>query len=156
MYENGFTGAALPSDGFYRWQVRAINGAGTAGAWSPMSTTVNTGLPAAIISQISNYPNPVDTRLGGVQGRTFITYVLSGDADVEITMYDLLGYRVMHWNFPGGTPGGQQGPNTVPPGGWDGTNEAGQKVSKGGYLAQIKAGGALGSSTVIRKIGVIH
>jgi len=62
----------------------------------------------------------------------------------------------MHWNFPGGSPGGKQGANAVPAGGWDGTNESGQKVSKGGYLAQIVASGAKGSSTVIRKIGVIH
>jgi flagellar hook assembly protein FlgD len=70
------------------------------------------------------------------------------------TVYDLLGYRVMHWNFPAGSVGGRQGPNTVPPNGWDGTNESGQKVSKGGYLAQIKVGGSKGSTTVIRKIGI--
>jgi hypothetical protein len=74
----------------------------------------------------------------------------------SITVYDLLGYRVMRWNFAGGSEGGKQGPNTVPPEGWDGTNEAGQKVSKGGYLAQIKVSGSKGSTTVIRKIGVIH
>ncbi len=28
--------------------------------------------------------------------------------------------------------------------------------SKGGYIAQIKAGGGKGSTTVLRKIGVIH
>ena len=85
-----------------------------------------------------------------------ITYLLSSDAQVDITVYDLLGYRVMAWSFPAGGPGGQQGANFVPPGGWDGTNESGQKVSKGGYLAQIKVGGNKGSTTVIRKIGVIH
>ncbi len=156
VYLNGETGAARSPNNFYRWQIQTINGAGTASEWSTISETVNTGLPEDIISEVSNYPNPVDTRKGGLEGKTFITYLLAGDADVEITIYDLLGYRVMHWSFPGGTEGGRQGPNTVPPGGWDGTNEAGQKVSKGGYLAQIKAGGQKGSATVIRKIGVIH
>jgi hypothetical protein len=103
-----------------------------------------------------NYPNPVDTRKGGQEGRTTISYILASDAEVEITVYDLLGYRVMHWNFQAGEEGGRQGANRVPPNGWDGTNEAGQKVSKGGYLAQIKVSGAAGSSTVIRKIGIIH
>ncbi|HVO32501.1 MAG TPA: hypothetical protein VMU17_01220, partial [Elusimicrobiota bacterium] len=153
---NGETGAARAPGHFYSYQIQTINGAGTASAWSPMSSIVNTGLPSEIITQVSNYPNPVDTRKGGIEGRTFITYILASDADVEITVYDLLGYRVMHWTFQGGGAGGLQGPNTVPPGGWDGTNEAGQKVSKGGYLAQIKASGGAGSSTVIRKIGVIH
>ena len=32
----------------------------------------------------------------------------------------------------------------------------GKFVSKGGYIARIKVGSALGSATSIRKIGVIH
>jgi hypothetical protein len=153
---NGETGAARAPGHFYRYQVESINGAGTASDWSPVSSTIDTGLPSEIITQVTNYPNPVDTRKGGIDGRTYISYLLSSDAQVDITIYDLLGYRVMGWSFPAGGPGGQQGPNTVPPNGWDGTNESGQKVSKGGYLAQIKVGGTKGSTTVIRKIGVIH
>ena len=153
---NGESGGARAPGHFYRYQVQSINGAGTASDWSPVSSTIDTGLPSEIISAVSNYPNPVDTRKGGLEGRTFITYLLASDAQVDITVYDLLGYRVMAWSFQAGGPGGQQGPNTVPPGGWDGTNESGQKVSKGGYLAQLKVGGSKGSTTVIRKIGIVH
>jgi hypothetical protein len=156
QFLNGDNGAARAPGHFYRYQVQTINGAGTASDWSAASSTIDTGLPSQIISAVSNYPNPVDTRKGGLNGRTFITYLLASDASVDITIYDLLGYRVISWSYPAGSPGGQQGPNTVPPNGWDGTNEAGQKVSKGGYLAQIKVGGAAGSTTVIQKIGVIH
>ena len=156
MYMNGETGGARAGGHFYRYQIQTINGAGTASAWSAISDTINTGLPQEIITNVTNYPNPVDTRKGGLEGHTFISYLLASDAQVDITVYDLLGYRVMHWTFQAGSAGGQQGPNAVPPGGWDGTNEAGQKVSKGGYLAQIKVSGGAGSSTVIRKIGVIH
>jgi hypothetical protein len=156
QFLNGETGAARAPGHFYYYQVQTINGAGTASDWSAASSVINTGLPSEVISAVSNYPNPVDTRKGGMNGRTFITYLLASDAQVDITIYDLLGYRVIGWSFPAGSLGGQQGPNAVPPGGWDGTNESGQKVSKGGYLAQIKVGGAAGSTTVIRKIGVIH
>jgi hypothetical protein len=157
QYLNGETGGARAPGHFYRYQVQSINGAGTASDWSSASSTIDTGLPSEIITHVSNYPNPVDTRKGGMEGRTCINYVLASDAQVDIVVYDLLGYRVVGWSFPAGSPGGMQGGNTcVPAGGWDGTNEAGQKVSKGGYLAQIKAGGAKGSTTVIRKIGVIH
>ena len=156
QFLNGDTGGARATGHFYSYQVQTINGAGTASAWSAASSIINTGLPSSIISSISNYPNPVDTRKGGLEGRTFITYLLASDAQVDITIYDLLGYRVISWSYPAGSTGGQQGPNTVPPAGWDGTNESGQKVSKGGYLAQIKVGGAAGSTTVIRKIGIIH
>ena len=159
QFLNGETGAARAAGHFYRYQVQTINGAGTASEWSTVSATIDTGLPSEIITQVTNYPNPVDTRKGGAEGKTCINYILASDAQVDITIYDLLGYRVMAWSFPAGSPGGMQGsqPNScVPAGGWDGTNESGQKVSKGGYLAQIKAGGAQGSTTVIRKIGVIH
>ena len=157
MYLNGETGGAREAGHFYRYQVQTINGAGTASEWSGVSSTIDTGLPDEVISKVSNYPNPVDTRKGGAEGKTCISYLLASDAQVDIVVYDLLGYRVMAWSFPSGSPGGLQGPNIcVPAGGWDGTNEAGQKVAKGGYLAQIKVGGAKGSTTVIRKIGVIH
>ena len=156
QFLNGETGGARSAGHFYRWQIQTINGAGTPSDWSTLSSNVDTGLPGEIISSVTNYPNPVDTRKGGLEGRTFISYLLASDAQVDITVYDLLGYRVISWSFAAGTPGGMQGPNAVPPGGWDGTNESGQKVSKGGYLAQIKAGGTKGSTTVIRKIGVIH
>jgi hypothetical protein len=153
---NGETGGVRATGHFYRYQLETINGAGTTSDWSPISDTIDTGLPDEVISSVSNYPNPVDTRKGGLEGRTFITYLLASDAQVDITVYDLLGYRVMAWSFPAGSVGGKQGANFVPPEGWDGTNEAGQKVSKGGYLAQIKVGGSKGSTTVIRKIGIVH
>jgi len=155
-YLNGESGGVRQLGHFYRYQLQTINGAGTVSDWSALSNTIDTGLPSEIISNLTNFPNPVDTRKGGLQGRTFISYLLASDAQVEIVIYDLLGYRVMAWSFPAGSPGGMQGANAVPVGGWDGTNESGQKVSKGGYLAQIKVSGGSGSSTVIRKIGVIH
>ena len=52
-----------------------------------------------------------------------------------------------------GQSGGAAGQNAFM---WDGTNEAGQKVSKGGYLAQIEIETPETFVTVIRKIGVIH
>ncbi len=159
QYLNGESGGPRAPGHFYRYQIETINGAGTASDWSAVSATINTGLPTEVISDVTNYPNPVDTRKGGIEGKTCINYLLASDAQVDIVIYDLLGYRVMGWSFAAGSPGGMQGsqPNScVPAGGWDGTNESGQKVSKGGYLAQIKVGGAKGSTTVIRKIGVIH
>jgi len=39
---------------------------------------------------------------------------------------------------------------------WDGRNDAGVQVSKGGYVARIKVKATGGSATAIRKIGVIH
>jgi len=111
-------------------------------------------LPVEIISEVTNYPNPFDSRKGGLEGQTIIAYQLVQDARVTVTMYTLLGSKVRTWDFHPTDNGGRQGINTVP---WDGTNEAGQKVSKGGYIAQIEVTSADGThTTVIRKIGVIH
>jgi hypothetical protein len=133
--------------------VRGISGAGVVSSWSPLGTSVNTGVTSDIIAGISNYPNPFDTRQGGPAGHTVITYILGTDADVTITLYDLLGYVVKVFSFAPGSAGGQAGPNNVI---WDGKNGSGSFVSKGGYIARIKVKSALGTSVSIRKIGVIH
>ncbi|MCR4295659.1 MAG: hypothetical protein NUW21_09010, partial [Elusimicrobia bacterium] len=90
---------------------------------------------------------------GGDLGLTKITYILNGDSDVTITIYDALGYLVKTISCAPGSEGGKLGQNFVP---WNGRNDAGVNVSKGGYTARIKVKAPGGSATVIRKIGVIH
>jgi hypothetical protein len=140
-------------DHFYYYRMRAMNYAGSWGPWSAESAPAATGIPAEVISSVSNYPNPVDTRKGGEEGKTSIVYILNQNAEVNITLYDLLGYSVYSWTFSPGSPGGTMGANRVL---WDGTNGSGNKVAKGGYIAQIKVKSDKGIVTTIRKIGVIH
>ena len=118
-----------------------------------LSSSIASPLPAPIITDVSNAPNPFDSRKGGPEGQTRISYTLSQDLPVRVTLYDLLGFRVRRWDFSPGQNGGKAGSNFFM---WDGTNEAGQKVSKGGYLAQIEIETPQTVVTVIRKIGVIH
>jgi len=142
-----------PLGRFYSYRVRAISGAGVFSIWSPLGLNANTGVTSDIIAGVSNYPNPFDTRKGGAAGKTTITYILAADSDVSITIYDLLGYVVKSISLAPGVEGGKAGPNFVE---WDGRNGSGMLVSKGGYVARIKVKSPGGSSTVIRKIGVIH
>ena len=135
------------------YRVRAISGSGVESAWSAVSASVNTGITQTVISGVENFPNPFDTRLGGPSGQTQIAYTLGANADVTITIYDLLGYVVRNFSFPSGSTGGEAGPNFVV---WDGKNGSGAYVSKGGYIAAIKVKSPLGTTTVDRKIGVIH
>jgi hypothetical protein len=118
---------------------------------SPHAT--NGGLPQPVISDLTNYPNPFDTRKAGLLGQTVIAYQLASDSKVSLEIYDLLGHKVRSWNFWAGVNGGRAGANTII---WDGTNEANQKVSKGGYLAEIVIETPETTVTVVRKIGVIH
>jgi len=110
-------------------------------------------MPAPIITDVSNAPNPFDSRKAGLEGKTRILYRLENDVPVRVTLYDLLGFRVRRWDFSAGQNGGRAGQNDFL---WDGTNESGQKVSKGGYLAQIEIETSETVVTVIRKIGLIH
>ncbi|MDE2290490.1 MAG: hypothetical protein KGL53_00295, partial [Elusimicrobia bacterium] len=141
------------SNVFLTYRVRAFNNAGIVSAWTTESAAVATTLSNSVISSVSNYPNPFDSRKGGPEGKTVITYTLGAAADVEITIYDLLGYVVKTFKFDPNSDGGKLGPNFVT---WDGKNGMGRYVSKGGYIARIKVGSSLGTATVIRKIGVIH
>jgi hypothetical protein len=138
---------------FFNYRVRAISGAGVMSNWSPLAPAAVTGINSTILSSVSNYPNPFDSRKGGNSGKTFITYTLNADSDVTITIYDALGYLVKSIGCPPGSEGGKTGANFVP---WDGRNDAGAFVSKGGYTARIKVKSPGGTATAIRKIGVIH
>jgi hypothetical protein len=138
---------------FLTYRIRSYSFSGLPSAWSTESLAVATSLSEDVITNVSNYPNPFDSRKGGPEGRTVITYTLGVSADVEIVIYDLLGYVVKSFNFSPGEPGGRQGANFVE---WDGHNGMGQAVAKGGYIARIKVGSSLGTATLIRKIGVIH
>jgi hypothetical protein len=138
---------------FYSYRTRAISGAGVVSAWSPVGTAANTGLTSSIIAGVSNFPNPFDSRKGGNAGKTQITYILNANSDVTIQIYDALGYLTKSLSFPSGSNGGMAGRNFVD---WDGRNDAGVLVSKGGYTARIKVKSPGGTATSIRKIGVIH
>ena len=138
---------------FFSYRVRAISGAGVTSSWSPLASNAATGINSSILSGISNYPNPFDSRKGGELGQTKITYTLNSDADTTITIYDALGYLVKTISCPAGSEGGKTGMNFVS---WNGRNDAGVLVSKGGYTARIRAKASGGTATAIRKIGVIH
>jgi hypothetical protein len=142
-----------PLGHYYTYRVRSWNFAGLASGWSDVSTPAGTTIGTELLSKVSNYPNPVDTRKGGVEGKTVINYTLNDNAEVTITVYDLLGYVVREFHFSAGSDGGKLGPNFVL---WDGKNGLGGFVAKGGYIVRVKASSAKGSKVIMRKVGVIH
>ena len=102
----------------------------------------------SLIEGLSNYPNPFNSRTEN----TSIVYQLPQDLPVRVRIYDLFGFQVREYNFGPGDMGGRGGQNTIA---WDGTDETGEKVAKGGYICQVTAEGSLAARGV-RKIGVIH
>ena len=119
----------------------------------PAVHAAGSGFASPLIQNVSNAPNPFDSRRGGLEGQTQITYELADASAVHVTVYDLFGFKVQEWNFSAGSAGGQTGRNGFL---WDGRNSAGTPVAKGGYLAYIEVVGPQGTAKTIRKIGVIH
>ncbi|MBI5244562.1 MAG: VCBS repeat-containing protein [Elusimicrobia bacterium] len=139
----------MPSGTLYV-RMRAFSTAGLASAPTDPEK-VQMGPPGtAAISQISCAPNPFDSRTK----HGCIVYTLSQDADVTISIFNVFGGLIKTMSYSAGSAGGQKGTTdiTACPVFWDGTDESGQKVSKGIYLAVIQSGGA----KEILKIGVIH
>jgi hypothetical protein len=94
---------------------------------------------------VTNYPNPFDSR----SGNTTILYRLFTDSAVKVKIYDLFGNMVREY------------PSSREDAGvyrivWDGTNESGEKVAKGGYLCIIEVSNEAVRYVATRKIGVLH
>ena len=102
----------------------------------------------APIGALTNYPNPFNSRIE----ETFISYRLPQDLPVRIRIYDLFGFLVREFNLSPGDMGARLGENKVR---WDGTDESGQKVAKGGYVCQVTVEGDQ-PARAVRKIGVVH
>src|SRR5882762_1424031 len=69
-------------------------------------SSITPPLPTPLIADLINAPNPFDSRKGGLEGQTRISYTLAKEASVRVTLYDLLGFRVRRWDFPVGQNGG--------------------------------------------------
>lgn len=106
------------------------------------------GEKGSLLEGLTNYPNPFHSR----SESTSIAYQLPADVPVKVRIYDLFGYRVKEFNFYPGEMGGRSGQNTIA---WDGTDESGDKVAKGGYVCQVTVEGDQ-PARAVRKIGVIH
>jgi hypothetical protein len=91
--------------------------------WLPHTTSVPGAGPAARIA-LSSAPNPA-------RGALFVTFDLSADESVELTLFDVGGREVRALTkaaFPAGR-------HAVP---WDGLDNAGKPAAPGVYLARLK------------------
>jgi flagellar hook assembly protein FlgD len=114
-------------------------------SWGAPRCVALAQLPQQLAVSVTNYPNPFDSR----SERTTILFSLAQESQVYVAIYDLLGNLVRQ--FPSMIE--EAGTTSIV---WDGTNEAREKVAKGGYLVLIVANSESGTVQAIRKVGVLH
>lgn len=94
---------------------------------------------------ITNYPNPFDSRLGN----TTILYTLGTDSAVKAKIYDMFGNLVRDYQERSEAAGVKR---II----WDGTDQMGSKVAKGGYICVVEIRNNDSKVLATRKIGVVH
>ncbi|MBN2011075.1 hypothetical protein JW960_17135 [candidate division KSB1 bacterium] len=107
-------------------------------------------MAANLEKAFGNYPNPFGT---SDRPTTTITYYLKQDADVQISIFTLLGELVWSRSYKSTEPQGQQGSHDVDNAiTWDARNDRGAVVLNGIYVAYIKTSYG---ETAVTKIAVV-
>lgn len=95
-----------------------------------------------VIENVIAYPNPISFNRWDAALK--LSYVLSRDADVTVSIYTMLGEKVFDKSFTAGDNGGKLGLNAHF--NWKGRNVYQAKVANGIYLCQITATDPAGQS----------
>ena len=118
-----------------------------------IETELTVADPRVTIENIVAYPNPL--RLNQPNTTLKLTYTLSRDAEVVISIYDTVGEQVLESVFLAGANGGRLGTNDAFT--WEGRRNFFELVSPGVYICRITATDADGESrTEGTKIAVIR
>lgn len=118
-----------------------------------IETELTVANPRVTIENIIVYPNPL--RLNQQGAALKLTYVLSRDAEVVISLYDAVGEQILESAFLAGDNGGRLGANDAFT--WEGRRNFFELVTPGVYICRITATDVNGESqTEGIKIAVIR
>ncbi len=118
-----------------------------------IETELTVANPSVTIENIVAYPNPL--RLNQPNTALKLTYTLSRDAEVIVSIYDTVGEQVLESVFLAGDNGGRLGANNAFT--WEGRRNFFELVASGVYICRITATDADGESrTEGTKIAVIR
>ena len=118
-----------------------------------IETELTVADPRVTIENIVAYPNPL--RLNQPNAALKLTYTLSRDAEVIVSIYDTVGEQVLESVFLAGDNGGRLGANDAFT--WEGRRNFFELVTPGIYICRITATDADGESrTEGTKIAVIR
>ena len=108
----------------YRYRLSDVSTRGEITRHAPLSITVDAPPDATVMENA--YPNPFNPQ-------TYIAYHLAEDSDVTLTVFDLRGRRVRTLHAGNQRAGSYHVY-------WHGADDAGMRVSSGGYLIRMQAG----------------
>ena len=118
-----------------------------------IETELTVATPNVTIENIIAYPNPL--RLNQQGAALKLTYLLSRDAEVVVSIYDAVGEQILESVFLAGDNGGRLGVNDAFT--WEGRRNFFELVTPGVYICRITATDADGESqTKGTKIAVIR
>ena len=118
-----------------------------------IETQLTVANPNVTIESIIAYPNPLRLTQPGATLR--LTYTLSRDAEVVVSIYDTTGEQVLESVFLAGDNGGRLGANDAFT--WEGRRNFFELVTPGVYICQITATDADGESqTKGTKIAIVR
>ncbi len=118
-----------------------------------IETELTVANPNVTIENIIAYPNPL--HLNQPNATLKLTYLLSRDAEVVVSIYDTVGEQVLESVFLAGSNGGRLGANDAFT--WEGRRNFFELVAPGVYICRITATDADGESqTKGTKIAVIR
>ena len=118
-----------------------------------IETELTVANPSVTIENIVAYPNPL--RLNQPRAALKLTYTLSRDAEVVVSIYDTVGEQILESIFLAGNNGGRLGANDAFT--WEGRRNFFELVTPGVYICRITATDADGESrTEGTKIAVIR
>jgi hypothetical protein len=128
----------------YTASTRMANIYGRLGTAEVSVVVNNTTEAGSLIGRVINYPNPYSPARGETTG---IRYMLSGNLETKIYIFDITGRLLWQRSFAAGSSGGRAGNNFVV---FNGMTDLGTKLTNGLYLVKLTAGGkVLGSAKIV-------
>lgn len=123
------------TDGIYNIRVSATDITNNTRTWEATNLIVDSASQTTTISDPLNFPNPCNADTG-----TAIGYKLSKQANITLTIHDLLGNLISKKSYAAGSNGGLASYNEVT---WDCKTDSGNTVGNGIYIYLIVGDGKL-------------
>src|SRR3989339_346436 len=132
----GSYNASSLADGDHILRITVKELSGNTTTWEATHISVNSADRVDVLAQPLNFPNPC----GPADTKTYIGYKLSKDANITLSIHDMMGNLISRQSFSAGTNGGRATYNEVE---WNLKTDGGSAVGNGIYVYLIIGDGRI-------------